>query len=161
MNCESSALENVISESPFHVDDATYWMLGAAEPQVRQDEDAAEPIRFSGKVVLYVGGRPKQVWQARSAVTELGAEFLHHDGGIEDSGGLLVGLVSRADVVAFPVDCISHDAALMVKRLCRQEGKPFLPLRSSGVGSLLAALEGSEIAALRATDQFNSAAIGR
>jgi hypothetical protein len=28
----------------------------------------------------------------------------------------------------------------MVKRLCRQLGKPWLPLRSSGLGSFLAAL---------------------
>jgi len=37
----------------------------------------------------------------------------------------------------------------MVKRLCRQSAKPFLPLRSSGAGSLLAALDGPEIEALR------------
>jgi hypothetical protein len=37
----------------------------------------------------------------------------------------------------------------MVKRLCRQSAKPFLPLRSSGAGSLLAALDGPEMDALR------------
>ena len=99
--------------------------------------------------MLYVGGRPKQVWQARAAVEGLGGRFLHHDGGIDDNGALLAGLVSRADLAAFPVDCISHDAAGMVKRLCRQSAKPFLPLRSSGAGSLLAALDGPEIDALR------------
>ncbi|HSY89168.1 MAG TPA: DUF2325 domain-containing protein, partial [Verrucomicrobiae bacterium] len=90
-----------------------------------------------------------QVWQARAAVEGLGGRFLHHDGGIDDNGTLLAGLVSRADLAAFPVDCISHDAAGMVKRLCRQSAKPFLPLRSSGAGSLLAALDGPEMDALR------------
>ncbi len=49
----------------------------------------------------------------------------HHDGGVDERNGLLAGLVGRADLVLFPVDCISHDAALTVKRLCRQLGKPF------------------------------------
>jgi hypothetical protein len=97
---------------------------------------------------LYVGGRPKQVGHAKSLAERNGATFLHHDGRIEDNGALLAGLVSRSDVAAFPVDCISHDAALMVKRLCRQSAKPFLPLRTSSAGSLLAALDRSEVQAL-------------
>jgi len=35
---------------------------------------------------------------------------------------------------------VSHDAALTVKRLCRQLGKPWVPLRSSGLASFLAGL---------------------
>jgi hypothetical protein len=66
--------------------------------------------------------------------------LLHHDGGVENHPDLLAGLTSRADVVLFPVDCVSHEAALSVKRLCRQAAKPFIPLRSSGATSLLAAL---------------------
>jgi hypothetical protein len=53
----------------------------------------------------------------------------------------LAGLTSRADVVLFPVDCVSHDAALMVKRLCRQTGKRFIPLRSATTTSFHAALQ--------------------
>jgi hypothetical protein len=67
--------------------------------------------------------------------------MLFHDGGIEDRHRLLAGMVSRADVVMFPVDCVSHEAALAVKRLCGNAAKPFVPLRSSGVSSFLAALE--------------------
>jgi hypothetical protein len=29
-------------------------------------------------------------------------------------------LINRADVTLFPVDCVSHDAAATVKRLCGQ-----------------------------------------
>jgi hypothetical protein len=68
------------------------------------------------------------------------ARFLHHDGGIDERSGLLPGLISRADVALFPVDCVSHEAALMVKRLCRQSGKPWLPLRTASVTAFLAAL---------------------
>jgi hypothetical protein len=53
---------------------------------------------------------------------------------------LLAGLTSSADVVLFPIDCVSHDAALMFKRRCRQAGKRFIPPRSAGATSFLAAL---------------------
>jgi Uncharacterized protein conserved in bacteria (DUF2325) len=98
-------------------------------------------VRLDGIMVLYVGGRPNQIAQMRAAVERLGAVFLHHDGGVENHPNLLPGLVSRADVVLFPVDCISHDAANAVKALCRQGGKRFNPLRSASITSLLAALQ--------------------
>ena len=122
-------------------------VVASGEPAESEAKPPTAVLR--GLALLYVGGRPKQVWQARAAVEGLGGRFQHHDGGIDDNGALLAGLVSRADLAAFPVDCVSHDAAGMVKRLCRQSAKPFLPLRSSGAGSLLAALDGPEIEALR------------
>ena len=39
----------------------------------------------------------------------------------------------------FPVDCVSHEAARLVKRLCRQSGKPWIPLRTASVTTFLAA----------------------
>ncbi|MEI5617265.1 DUF2325 domain-containing protein, partial [Streptomyces brasiliscabiei] len=67
--------------------------------------------------------------------------FLHHDGGVEDSMGLLGSLVSRATVALFAVDCVSHDAALQVKRLCRQGSKPYVPMRSLSLAATVGALE--------------------
>jgi hypothetical protein len=111
------------------------------------DVSGADPaIRLDGLVVLYVGGRPNQVAPMRVAAERLGAVFLHHDGGIENHPNLLPGLTSRAEVVFFPVDCISHDAASAVKTLCRQGGKRFVPLRTASVTSLLAALRAPDLA---------------
>jgi len=106
------------------------------------DEAAAEtqPWWLDGLSVLYVGGRPNQAAHFRGLAERHGATLLHHDGGVEHHTDLLAGLVSRVALVVFPVDCVSHEAALAVKRLCRHTGKPFLPLRSSGATSLLAAL---------------------
>ncbi|MDO9713277.1 DUF2325 domain-containing protein [Paracraurococcus lichenis] len=102
------------------------------------DEKVAVPPAALG-TVLYVGGRSGQTALLRHAAERCGAAaFLHHDA--EQGASLLPGLVSRADVIVFPVDCVSHDAALAVKRLCRQLGREFLPLRSSGAASLMAAL---------------------
>ena len=112
----------------------------AAIEATLQPETGELPWRLDGLSFLYVGGRPNQVAHLRALSESRGAELLHHDGGIEHHPDLLAGLTSRADIVLFPVDCVSHDAALMVKRLCRQAGKRFIPLRSAGATSFLAAL---------------------
>jgi hypothetical protein len=116
--------------------------LAAAEMalQRRYKDDVPDLPRLDCQALLYVGGRPHQVTAMRALSETLGASLQHHDGGVDEQIGLLAGLVSRADIVLFPVDCISHEAALAIKRLCRQAGKPFIPLRSAGQGAFLAAL---------------------
>ncbi len=103
-------------------------------------EEPAESLDLAGAVILYVGGRPHQVARLRSVVEQAAGELVHHDGGIEERADLLPGLVSRAQVAFFPVDCISHPAALTLKRLCQQAGKPYVPLRSASLASMLRAL---------------------
>jgi Uncharacterized protein conserved in bacteria (DUF2325) len=116
---------------------------------VSADENDSDPERdivgVLNATLLYVGGRPAQVGHLRALAERCGAIFLHHDGGIEDRGGLLPGLVSRADSVLFPVDCVSHAAMSLVKRLCQQSGKPFVPLRSAGLAPFFAALKNSSL----------------
>ena len=85
-------------------------------------------------------GRTDRLGHLRVLSEQRGATFLHHDGGVDDRSGLLAGLVSRADIVMFPVDCVSHEAVTIVKRLCRQTAKRYVPLRSSGTSSYLSAL---------------------
>ena len=111
--------------------------LDAFEAQLATSESDKTPPRLNA-TLLYVGGRPAQVGHLREVAERAGAAFLHHDGGIEDRDGLLPGLVSRADAVLFPVDCVSHTATLAVKRLCRLAGKRFVPLRSTGMGPFCA-----------------------
>ena len=95
-----------------------------------------------GLKVLYVGGRPKLIDQLRAFVAERGGALIAHDGGVDDNFALLPGLVSQADVVYFPVDCISHAAAEKIKKLCQRLAKPWAPLRSASLASFV-----SEIAA--------------
>jgi hypothetical protein len=116
--------------------------LDATEAQfvATGDDAAAEPLDLAGATLLYVGGRPHQIAKLRALVEEASGTLIHHDGGIEERPDLLPGLVSRADAAFFPVDCISHRAALLLKRLCQQAGKPYVPLRSAGVASMLRAL---------------------
>jgi hypothetical protein len=104
-----------------------------------EDKNSHAP-KLSGTQVLYVGGRAHQVAQLRAVVERAGGALLYHDGGIEHSTTLLPGLISRADCAVFPIDCISHDAMGILKRQCRQSAKPFIPLRTSSLASLLSGL---------------------
>jgi Uncharacterized protein conserved in bacteria (DUF2325) len=97
-------------------------------------------LDLSGRTILYVGGRSHQIPQLRALVERTGARFLHHDGGKEQSASLLPGLVSRADVLYFPIDCVSHDAVATIKRLCRQLEKPYRPLRTASLAALMSML---------------------
>jgi len=109
---------------------------------VRAAEDGEAAPELAAQTILYVGGRPNQIPQLKSLVERTGARFLHHDGGIEHSSSLLPGLISRADVLLFPIDCISHDAVATLKRLCRQLEKPYLPLRTASLATLASSLTG-------------------
>jgi hypothetical protein len=97
-------------------------------------------LELAGRTILYVGGRANQIPQLKAMVERMGARFLHHDGGIEHSAALLPGLVSRADHLFFPVDCISHDAVATIKKLCRQLERPYYPLRTASLAALVASL---------------------
>jgi hypothetical protein len=125
--------------------------IGASMHTARCDHAAASDKsrpRLDGVTLLYVGGRTHQIAQLRSIAEKSGAAFVHHDGGIEHHLNLLAGLASQADLVVFPVDCISHHAAQLAKQLCRQAGKRFIPLRSASATSLLAALQRPEVTCL-------------
>jgi len=104
------------------------------------DSPMRQAAPLSDLTLLYVGGKQAQIGHLRALAERSGALFLHHDGGIEERSGLLQGLISRADAVLFPVDCISHAAMSQVKRTCRQSGKPFVPLRGGGLAPFCAAL---------------------
>ncbi|MGA1858901.1 DUF2325 domain-containing protein [Azospirillum sp. 11R-A] len=100
----------------------------------------ANPGDLAGRRLLYVGGRPGLIGALRTVTARRGGTMLAHDGGIEDSTALLPGLISQADIAFFPVDCVSHAAAGRIKTLCRQAGKPFIPLRSASIATFIAAI---------------------
>jgi Uncharacterized protein conserved in bacteria (DUF2325) len=114
--------------------------LDTLEATLSVEQGDGPPPRLD-LTLLYIGGQPARIGHLRALAEEAGAAFLYHDGGVEERGGLLPGLVSRADAVLFPVDCVSHAAMLRVKRLCRQAGKKFVPLRSAGLTPFCAALK--------------------
>jgi hypothetical protein len=103
--------------------------------------DAREAaIDLAGMTILYIGARANQVPKLKELVERGAGRFLHHDGGLEHNAALLPGLVSRADISLFPVDCVSHDAVAVIKRVCRQAARPYRALRTSSLACLLSAL---------------------
>lgn len=95
---------------------------------------------LGGRTVFYCGGRPGQVETIRKWVERCRGTFLHHDGGKEERKGLVASQLQSADIVVFPVDCVSHDAMGQIKRLCGLSGKPYRALRTSSLGSFVHAL---------------------
>jgi hypothetical protein len=126
--------------------DATKTELLALEEAYAQscapaaDTSSALSQALQGKRIVYVGGRPSSNAALRDLVQRAGGEIVLHDGGIEDRKGMLSAAAQGADLVLFPVDCIDHDSAATVKRLCARLGVPFVPLRSASVSSFVAAL---------------------
>lgn len=104
------------------------------------DADAPSAAAQSGTTLLYVGGRRNLFERLRLLAGQAGIELLFHDGGVEESTSLLPGLIAQTSATLFPVDCVSHSAAGIVKRHCRDSGKPFMPLRSASLASFIAAL---------------------
>ncbi|HYH22652.1 MAG TPA: DUF2325 domain-containing protein [Azospirillum sp.] len=132
---EATRLRALLDAAP----SATPSTTPAAGPRPAVTGPAAPPD-LGGQAILYVGGRPNLVPRLRETVQTLNGDLLHHDGGVEQAAHCLEGLVERADLVVCPIDCVSHDACLRVKGLCRRMRKPFIPLRSSGATTFLRTL---------------------
>lgn len=108
------------------------------ETSLAQAETSA--IDLCGRRIAYVGGRASTVGHFRAVVESLNGRFSHHDGGVDDNIGRLGGVLNQADVVLCPVDCVSHGACLKAKAFCKQTAKPFVPLRTAGLSSLVRGL---------------------
>jgi siroheme synthase (precorrin-2 oxidase/ferrochelatase) len=74
--------------------------------------------------VLCVGGIKHAVARYRRRIEQLGGQFAHHDGGIEESVQTLEARLNRADLVICQAACINHEAYHRVKRHCERTGTP-------------------------------------
>lgn len=97
--------------------------------------EAESQRRLDGRRILYVGGRNHLVPYYRALAERRGAEFLHHDGGLEESLDAVTRGLATIDAVVCPMDCVSHAACSKVKQACKRLCKQFIALRSSGLSS--------------------------
>jgi Uncharacterized protein conserved in bacteria (DUF2325) len=137
--------------------DALQAELASMESQIgslldQTGDRSGAALDLLGLTVLYVGGRAHQTPLLKGLVERMNGRFLHHDGGLEHNVTLLPGLVSRADVAVFPVDCVSHDSVTALKRLCRQAGRRYVPLRNASLTCLLSGIASFQELAAAAPD---------
>jgi hypothetical protein len=104
---------------------------------LEQGVQAAALPHLHGQRVLYVGGRPQTNLILAKLVAAAGGELLVHDGGIEDRKGMLASMLPRAQLVVFPVDCISHNAMHTARQLAERNGIPCHPVRTAGIASFV------------------------
>ena len=86
--------------------------------------------------VAYVGGVESLESCYKEMVESFGCPFCYHCGHCEGGKKAIEGIVDKNDVVFCPIDINSHNACLLVKRVCKMRDKPCYFLRSSGVSAL-------------------------
>ncbi|WP_313030737.1 DUF2325 domain-containing protein [Massilia alkalitolerans] len=99
------------------------------------------PVRLVNRSVLCVGGRSGSVPVYRNVIERVGAQFAHHDGGLEDSAGQLDASLAAADLVICQTGCISHHAYWRVKDHCKRTGKHCIFVDNPSVSSLVRGLQ--------------------
>jgi hypothetical protein len=128
LTAECRAMERLLDQS-----------LGGCDACAEQD--CGVPPDLAGRRILCVGGRNRLIEQYRELVARCNGRFEHHDGGVEDNRQRLGALLSAADAVVCPVDCVSHDAYYRLKRFCKRHRKPHVFLPSSGISAFVRALD--------------------
>ncbi|MBJ7308604.1 DUF2325 domain-containing protein [Rugamonas sp. CCM 8940] len=125
-------------------------MAARAEPAPRPAEPAPAPpaehvvrmpLRLRDQSVLCVGGRSGNVATYRELIERGGAQFAHHDGGLEDNANQLDASLAAADLVICQTGCISHSAYWRVKDHCKRTGKRCVFIDNPSISSLARGLE--------------------
>jgi hypothetical protein len=113
----------------------------ARSPAPAPVEPVEVRVRLFRRSVLCVGGRSGSVPVYREVVERVGAQFAHHDGGLEDSAGQLDASLAAADLVICQTGCISHHAYWRVKDHCKRHGKRCIFVDNPSVSSLVRGLQ--------------------
>jgi hypothetical protein len=123
--------------------------MRSAEPAAPIQEETRQvvehvmkmPLRLSDRSVLCVGGRSGNVATYRELIEREGAQFSHHDGGLEDNANRLDASLAAADLVICQTGCISHSAYWRVKDYCKRNGKRCVFIDNPSISSLARGLE--------------------
>ncbi len=114
---------------------ASFLQPSCADSCTSDQKQECESMDLCGRCILYVGGRSKQCRHFRSLVERYNGRFIHHDGGLEDSSQRLNTILSQADTVMLPLNCISHDAMHKVKQHCKNTTKPLVMIPKSSLSA--------------------------
>lgn len=127
----------------------------AVHAQPQAERGAAQPVtehlirmpeRLADRSILCVGGRTGNVATYRALIERVGAQFAHHDGGLEDNANRLEASLAAADLVICQTGCISHSAYWRVKDFCKRTGKRCVFIDNPSISSLARGLEEADLA---------------
>jgi hypothetical protein len=120
-------------------------MRAAAHPATPDEQVVRMPERLAERSVLCVGGRTGNVATYRALIERVGAQFAHHDGGLEDNVNQLESSLAAADLVICQTGCISHSAYWRVKDFCKRTGKRCVFIDNPSISSLARGLEEADL----------------
>jgi len=152
MEDRERAMRNQINELKVELARASQAAAPAVTPAPAQP--AAAPVvehvirmtpRLQQRSVLCVGGRSGNVATYRELIEREGAQFAHHDGGLEDNANRLEASLAAADLVICQTGCISHSAYWRVKDYCKRNGKRCVFIDNPSISSLARGLEQAAI----------------
>jgi len=113
----------------------------AAVVQVAPPKPVKIALHLHDQSVLCVGGRSGNVATYRALIERVGAQFAHHDGGLEDNANQLDASLAAADLVICQTGCISHSAYWRVKDHCKRTGKRCVFIDNPSISSLARGLQ--------------------
>ena len=140
-----------------HVTDTEQWIplikakASTVPPQHvsgNEQEPGCRRSSLAGLCILCVGGRAALYPAYRHLVETSGGCFLIYRGDLQEKISYLPTLLTRADAVICPVDCVNHAIYFAVKRYCTRFGKPCAMLDRSGLPTFRKGVEILAAAAL-------------
>jgi hypothetical protein len=137
------AMRNQIAELKLELARAAEPVAPVVQEEARQlvEHVMKMPLKLSDRAVLCVGGRSGNVATYRELIEREGAQFAHHDGGLEDNANRLDASLAAADLVICQTGCISHSAYWRVKDYCKRTGKRCVFIDNPSISSLARGLE--------------------
>jgi hypothetical protein len=137
------AMRNQINELKLELARAAEAPPAPVQEEARQvvEHVMKMPLRLNDRAVLCVGGRNGNVASYRELIEREGAQFAHHDGGLEDNANRLEASLAAADLVICQTGCISHSAYWRVKDYCKRSGKRCVFIDNPSISSLARGLE--------------------
>jgi hypothetical protein len=102
----------------------------------REDGAICGECPLGGLRVAVVGGLQRMLPVYRKIVSDLGAEFVFHNGRVRNGRYRLRSLVCGADIVVFITSVNSHGALDVVKAACEKTGKQFIASKETGPETL-------------------------
>lgn len=79
---------------------------------------------FLEKYILCIGGRGRLYPEYRCLIESLGGSLLIYRGNQKGDSDRLPDLLTCADLIICPVDCVHHETYFAVKFYCKKSGKP-------------------------------------